>query len=148
MQILTVDDNEAFRSALCAWLASLGLVVLTAASFEEACERMRAHPDIGLVFLDLIMPPDDAMATLAKLPRLREINPRATIVILTGSMDEKVKEISRTLADGFLHKSRLLGQSDLWLAIQEALERNERGGHGLVEGSGMLLGIVTGLLKP
>jgi two-component system chemotaxis response regulator CheY len=79
--ILLVDDEPHIRKYLGLVLKQFGTpVILEAANGEEAVEvYRRENPD--LVLLDVNMPKMDGMATLRKL---REIDPRCLVIMLTS----------------------------------------------------------------
>ncbi len=54
--ILIVDDNEDLRDLFRCVLESEGFTVGTAASGEEALDRLREAPQTWLVLLDLVLP--------------------------------------------------------------------------------------------
>ena len=78
--ILLVDDEPAARSALAELLRYEGYRVETAGSAEEALTHTsRDRPDI--VLTDLRMP---GIGGLELLQRMREADPRASIVVMTA----------------------------------------------------------------
>lgn len=95
-RVLICDDQSGFRQVLA---LVLGLepeleVVGEAADGLAAVEAARAlQPDI--VLLDIAMPELDG---LEALPRIREVAPEATVVMLTGIATESAR--ARALAGG------------------------------------------------
>jgi CheY-like chemotaxis protein len=53
--ILVVDDDPAMRTILSFSLKAFGYLVLIAGGGDEALEIARAHPEIRLVMLDVVM---------------------------------------------------------------------------------------------
>jgi CheY-like chemotaxis protein len=53
--ILVVDDDPAMRTILDFSLRNLGYFVLTAGDGEDALQITRAHPEIRLIMLDVVM---------------------------------------------------------------------------------------------
>lgn len=53
--LLVIDDDAAMRTILSMTLNSFGYVVLDAADGEEGLRIARAHPEIRLVVLDVVM---------------------------------------------------------------------------------------------
>ncbi len=99
-RVLLVDDEATFRETLAKLLRRRGLTVFTAASGEEAIERLaERNPDV--VVLDLKMPGLDGLATLR---RITELEPRAKVVMLTGhgSIDAGVEALRATAWDFLL----------------------------------------------
>jgi len=79
-RILIVDDELSVRSSLEGWFREDGFQVESAADGQAGLRAM-AHGPFDIVLLDLKMPGMDGIA-LQK--RIREIDPRATIIILTA----------------------------------------------------------------
>jgi DNA-binding NtrC family response regulator len=79
-RILIVDDELSVRSSLEEWFREDGFQVESAADGQAGLRAM-AHGPFDIVLLDLKMPGMDGIA-LQK--RIREIDPRATIIILTA----------------------------------------------------------------
>jgi two-component system nitrogen regulation response regulator NtrX len=78
--ILIVDDEPAIQSSLRGVLEDEGYRVTAVGSGEDALAALTdASPD--LVFLDIWMPGQDGLATLAEMRRLR---PEVTVVMISG----------------------------------------------------------------
>jgi DNA-binding NtrC family response regulator len=78
--ILVVDDNREFAEPLCDLVRARGYDVYAAATGAAALGLAAAHSP-RLVFLDLKLPD---MPGIEVLNRLRQSNPDATVVIVTG----------------------------------------------------------------
>jgi len=79
-RILIVDDELSVRSSLMEWFREDGFVVETAEDGQAALRAMD-HGPFDIVLLDLKMPGMDGIAVQK---RIREIDPGATIIILTA----------------------------------------------------------------
>lgn len=91
MRILVVDDQADAADTLAELLRCHGHAVDVAYSPAEALKRALAHaPDIA--FIDIVMPGMDGWA-LAQ--QLRERNPRAYLVALTGASEDDRRERSQ-----------------------------------------------------
>lgn len=91
MRILVVDDQADAADTLAELLRCHGHSVDVAYSPAEALERALAHaPDIA--FIDIVMPGMDGWA-LAQ--QMRERNPRAYLVALTGASEDDRRERSQ-----------------------------------------------------
>ena len=116
--ILMVDDDAAFRHVMSGELQRLGYEVATAASGEEAVQRVSAiEPEV--VLLDLRLP------GMGGLETLRVINanaPATEVIMLTGhgSIDTAIEAI-RIGAFDYVVKPCPLDELDV--RIQRALER-------------------------
>jgi len=99
--ILIVDDEKNIRLALSMSLEKLDIPVETAASGEEALERL-AQGGYGLMLLDLRMPGLDGMEVLRQVSQQR---PETRVIIITayGSIDLAVEAMKLGAVD-FLQK--------------------------------------------
>ena len=82
--ILVVDDEPDVRELAAVVLSEAGHAVLTAADGAEAIGLVEDHPDIELIFTDLVMPRMDGIE-LATMARARR--PQIKILYATGYMD-------------------------------------------------------------
>jgi DNA-binding NarL/FixJ family response regulator len=105
MKILVVDDHPLIREALQQALRQLkqDIVVLDAASAEDAAAAANSHPDLDLVLLDLSLGEASGLDVLTKL---REQFPSLPVVVLSAASDRGT--ILKTLdlgAMGFISKN-------------------------------------------
>jgi two-component system response regulator MprA len=85
-RILIVDDEEEIRQLVAEFLEARGYSVISAASGIEALTALeRFHPD--LILLDVMMP---RMNGLEALRRIREVDGRVGVIMLTAVEDEGV----------------------------------------------------------
>jgi CheY-like chemotaxis protein len=105
--ILIVDDEKNIRLALSMSLETLNIPVETAASGEEALERL-AQGEYGLMLLDLRMPGLGGMEVLRQVSQQR---PEIKVIIITayGSIDLAVEAMKLGAVD-FLQKPFDVGQ--------------------------------------
>jgi DNA-binding NtrC family response regulator len=80
LNVILVDDEEEFVSALAERLRMRGLTTRTANNGEEALQLIAAEPP-QVVVLDLIMP---GMSGLQVLKRVRADYPEIQVILLTG----------------------------------------------------------------
>jgi len=99
-RILIVDDEEAMRESLAAWLLKGGHRVDTAASGPEALERM-AVDDYDLVMADVKMPGMDGLELLS---RIKAEYPFTLVVVITayGSIESAVTAMKMGASDYLL----------------------------------------------
>ncbi|MBU1043264.1 MAG: response regulator [Candidatus Omnitrophica bacterium] len=100
-KILVVDDEPIVCRGLEKILQSAGFEVHSACSGKEAIEKIK-QTDYGLMFVDLVMPEMDGIETCKQL---RQLAPKASIVSMTGKLDQDPidKEIEFTRAGGVSH---------------------------------------------
>jgi PAS domain S-box-containing protein len=100
--VLVVDDEEMVRRIARATLEVRGYKVLLASDGLQAIQKVKAHPEIDLVLLDLTMPVmngeeaiDDIMAS----------HPGMRVIVSTGyDHREAVARFNRKMVSGFLQK--------------------------------------------
>ncbi len=99
-RILVVDDEEAMRESLGAWLEKAGHEVTLAPSGAEALELM-SHSPCDLALLDIKMPGMDGHEVLQ---RIREDHPRVMVVMITayGSIESAVDAMKQGATDYLL----------------------------------------------
>ena len=102
-RVLIVDDHPVVREGLAGFLALQDdlEIVAQAGSVADALEAAGSHrPDV--VLLDLQLPDGNG---LAAIPRLRELDPAPTVVVLTSFLEEDyVRQAVRIGAGGYLVK--------------------------------------------
>jgi two-component system cell cycle sensor histidine kinase/response regulator CckA len=115
-----VDDEENLLDIGKEMLKRHGYHVLTANSGEKAIEAYdRLAKTVDLVILDLNMP---GMGGLKCLAALRDMNPKARVIIASGYLvDDQLRESVRFGASAFVAKPYKL--SDLLRAVREVLDR-------------------------
>ena len=99
--ILVVDDEKNIRLTISQSLEPLDLPIWTAASGEEALQKLQECP-FGLVFLDLKMPGMDGMDVLR---RIKEEWPKIRVIIITahGTIESAVEAMKLGAVD-FIQK--------------------------------------------
>lgn len=87
--VLIVDDEKNIRTTLARAMESIGLDVQTAASAEEAVERLNTSP-FDLMLLDLWLPEVDGLELLRQA---REMRPQTRVVVVTahGTVEAAVR---------------------------------------------------------
>jgi diguanylate cyclase (GGDEF)-like protein len=102
-RILVVDDDQDSADLLREWLTMTGYDVLTAATGQEALQRIaRNRPD--LILLDLMIPPPDGLQVIRAVKRDRVLS-TIPIVVMTVRRDVPSKvESLRSGADDFIVK--------------------------------------------
>ncbi len=100
---LVVDDDPAVRRAAVRLLRRLGFEVLEASDGAEGVERYQQSAGrTRVVLLDLTMPHLDGVETFR---RLRQLDPGACVLIVSGYAEEEVAERFReSPPDGFVQK--------------------------------------------
>lgn len=127
--ILLVDDDDALRGALMSLFEMRGYAITEAHNRKSALSKLRENPDIGVVILDLGMPPvehttEEGLSVIREA--VAELHP-AKIIVLTGQDEEQsALEAIREGAFDFIAKPARSG--DILQAVKRAFlfHRNER----------------------
>ena len=105
MKILLADDHIAYRDLVAQALrkAHENVTLIEASNFDEALLLAKAHDDLTLAIVDLIMPGMDGFAGIAAL---RERLPEVPIVVVSAlSKPRHILQAYDHGADGFIPKS-------------------------------------------
>ena len=100
-KILVVDDEKKVGDIIQKLLVAKNYRVFRAATPEEAIEVItKKHPH--LVFLDIRL---DNVSGLDLLPKLKELDKKLKVIVLTGLEDEEtIRRAKAQGADGFMAK--------------------------------------------
>ncbi len=91
-----VEDNAEVRGTTVEILASLGYRVIEAANGHQALERFMQHPEIALVFTDIMLP--GGLLGTQLVERLSERRAELKVLLTSGFSDSSL--MHRSLLDG------------------------------------------------
>ena len=115
--VLVIDDDEAFRSALCDLLEQRGLAVHSARDANEAIRELETAR-FGAVFSDIRMPGGG----FAVLDEMRTKGGRVPLIFITGSSSTEWK--ARAEAEGaFAYLTKPVGKEEILSVLRLAFER-------------------------
>jgi DNA-binding NtrC family response regulator len=118
--VLVVDDNAALRDALGEALDRGGYVVTTAQTGEEALAIARERPH-DILFIDLKLPTINGLETYLSI---REVNPQAIAVIMTGYPDEMGELLKKAMEqDAYTYLQKPFDIEDVLELAQEIARR-------------------------
>ena len=100
MKIMVVDDELVVRESLFHWFSREGYYVMTAASGEDALEKLEKD-NFSTMFVDMKMP---GMGGFELLEKVNEYYPETAVIIITayGSIDTAVKAMKAGASDYLL----------------------------------------------
>jgi PAS domain S-box-containing protein len=100
--VLVVDDEATVRNIARATLQRHGYTVLLAENGREALDVLAAHPEVGIVVLDLTMP---VMGGEEALRHIRKSRPALPVVLSSGFNEmESISRFADKRLAGFLQK--------------------------------------------
>lgn len=100
-RVLVVDDEPEICNLLENFLEKEGFKVTTAASAEEALEKIKKEKP-KVLLLDIRMP---GMGGIAMMKKVREANPEIAIIIITAVVDQKTaQEVIKLGASDYIIK--------------------------------------------
>jgi CheY-like chemotaxis protein len=85
-RMLVVDDEKSVRHVLVEFLKSRGHQVREAGTGAKALS-LAAADRFDVIFLDIMMP---IMNGIETLKRLREVDPNAAVIMISGSSDQQI----------------------------------------------------------
>lgn len=88
--ILVVEDDDNVRSVAAHMLVDAGYEVVTACNGKTGLEQFLKHPEIDLVFSDIVMP--DGMNGIEMAKRILKKNPKTPILLTTGYTEKALKD--------------------------------------------------------
>ena len=101
-KVLVLEDESSIRSFIVINLTRAGYEVIEAESGEEALETLKAHPDIRVALLDVMLPGIDGFEVCR---RIRATNTSIGIIMLTARSQEMDKVTGlMTGADDYVTK--------------------------------------------
>ena len=101
-KVLVLEDEENIRSFVVINLKRAGDQAVEAATGQEALDKLRENPDIGVALLDIMLPDIDGFEACR---RIRATNKQLGIIILTDRTQEMDKVTGlMTGADDYVTK--------------------------------------------
>jgi CheY-like chemotaxis protein len=116
--VLVVEDDDRVRRATFARLMDLGYRVLEASDGTAAMGVLSQHPEIEILFSDLVMPGEISGLHLAR--RVRDLYPNVHIILTSGYSAELLNGEAEELGLQVLRKP--YHQAELARVFREALQ--------------------------
>ncbi len=120
--ILVIEDEEMLRNLVKAVLVSKGYTVLTAEDGMQGVEMYQSHQDqIAIVLSDVGLP---ALSGQDVLKRIREMNPKAKVILASGFIDPETKsEMYKAGLKNFIQKPYL--PDEVLQKIREVIDTDQ-----------------------
>ncbi|RZI85379.1 MAG: PAS domain-containing sensor histidine kinase [Rubrivivax sp.] len=118
--VLLVEDDEQVRVFACKQVVSLGYRVLEAANGAQALELLAAHPEVALLFTDVVMSGGMSGPQLAE--RARALRPGLPVLYTSGYTENAMAHHGR-LEEGMLMLGKPYRRADLAEKLQQALRQ-------------------------
>lgn len=116
--LLVVEDDEMVRASAMAMLEDLGYACVEAADFEGALEAMRRHPDIAVIFSDVVMP--GQLSTREFSTRAKAMRPDVPVLFTSGYTENAIVHHGR-LDEGVNLLSKPYTRNDLARKVGQLL---------------------------
>ncbi len=88
--ILVVEDDDTVRNVAVQMLSDAGFDLITANDGKSGLEQFRKHPEIDLVFTDIVMP--GGMTGIEMAQRILQKKPNTPILFTTGYTEQSMAE--------------------------------------------------------
>lgn len=116
-KILLVEDEERVRRLASGWLTRMGYAVVPASNGRQALALLSRHPDVDLVFTDVIMPGGLSGRDLAREIRAR--HPELPVLVTSG---EVIPEDLKLSIENFHFIAKPYSRADLCRALAAAFD--------------------------
>lgn len=126
--ILIIEDESELAKVLARFISDLAVVKL-APDLPTGLRFMREPPTPDVVLLDLKLSGSKPLNTLEHIEELKQINPDASVVVITGNLQDGLPELATKLGADFFAKKIEYATSQLSLlsAIEAGLKNVVKG---------------------
>ena len=121
-KVLVLEDEENIRSFVVINLQRAGYAAIEAGAGQEALDRLRENPDVGVAILDIMLPDEDGLSILKRL-RSRADTQKIPVILVTAKTSEidKVKGLDGG-ADDYIAKP--FGVMEMIARVKALLRRS------------------------
>ncbi len=120
-KILIIDDDQDIRLLLDRFLSKNGFSTATTANGESTIELLK-HSAFDLILCDFKLPD---ITGLELIPKIKILNPDASIIVITGYTDVKVA-VKTIKLGAYDYVTKPLYPDEILLTIRQALENKNR----------------------
>lgn len=121
-KILIIDDDQDIRLLLNRFLSKNGFSTETASNGEDAIELLKQN-NFDLILCDFKLPDING---LELIPKIKILNPEASVIIITGYSDVKVA-VKTIKLGAYDYVTKPLYPDEILLTIQQALANKNKG---------------------
>lgn len=114
-----VDDEELLLDVTAGQLEAAGYTVVTAKNGNDALEKYTQHPDIDMLFTDVIMPGEYNGVQLAN--RIQEIEPAIKVLLMSG-FPKQALDNKNGNSDSYSLLNKPYREVDMLMAVRKTLE--------------------------
>ncbi len=118
-RILVVDDDVRNIFAITSVLEANGMQVVFAENGREGIEVLKAHPDVSLVLMDVMMPEMDGYETMREIRKLAEYKSLPILALTAKAMKGDREKCIEAGASDYIHKpvdpDQLLSLMRVWM---------------------------------
>ena len=119
--VLVAEDDPFVRSSVILRIQNLGYSVVAAVNGNDALQKLREHPDIDMLFTDIVMP--GGMSGWELADKARELRPSLPVVFTTGYALEMPIQKGRALGKSIM-LNKPYRKAELAERLREALSGN------------------------
>jgi CheY-like chemotaxis protein len=119
--ILIAEDDPFVRSSVILRVETLGYKVIAAVNGDDALSKLRAHPEIAVLFTDIVMP--GGMSGWELADQARQIRPGLPVVYSSGYAPETLVKEGRAPEQSII-LTKPYRKSELAHRLREALATN------------------------
>jgi len=117
--ILVVDDDSRNVFAITAVLEERGLKIISAGNGREGIDKLKAHPEINLVLMDIMMPEMDGYEAIGLIRKMKKYENLPILALTAKAMKEDRDHCIEAGANDYLAKpvdsQKLLSLLRVWL---------------------------------
>jgi len=117
--ILVVDDDSRNVFAITAVLEERGLKVISAGNGRQGIDRLKSHPEVNLVLMDIMMPEMDGYEAIGLIRKMKKYENLPILALTAKAMKEDRDHCIEAGANDYLAKpvdsQKLLSLLRVWL---------------------------------
>lgn len=122
MDALIIEDNKNMARVLQTWLEAMGFAVSVTNSMTLAAEIIASTPELEVITLDLNLKDSLADETIPRITEIRDYNPNALLLVLSGVLTPKDAKIAMELgADACIEKQEVITERTFTQRVRDVV---------------------------